>query len=271
MGYNPISGFNLDADDYSFNNQDFLILTSAGNSGSSGNSGTIGQPGSSKNVLTVGAQSSSTRSWASTSCGLNGPSPCEQNVADFSSKGPMPDGRIGPDVIAIGDRVKSALSDPNGASCGDVFFSGTSMATPITAGIAALVRQYFVDGYYPNGISSNNDKFTPMGALVKAVIIQSTQRLTGEYRGQQIPTNSISDDFTGFGAVAIGKILPIPGGDAELLNFYAVGDYDNMVSLSTGENYDESIIVNDVSNDLIITLVWHDYVGSSVASKALSE
>ena len=28
---------------------------------------------------------------------------------------------------------------------------GTSMAAPIAAGAAVLVRQYFVDGYYPTG------------------------------------------------------------------------------------------------------------------------
>lgn len=30
---------------------------------------------------------------------------------------------------------------------------GTSMSTPITAGTAAILRQYFTDGYFPSGMS----------------------------------------------------------------------------------------------------------------------
>lgn len=39
---------------------------------------------------------------------------------------------------------------------------GTSMATPVTAGSAILLRQYFMDGFYPSGGLS--------GALCKALL-----------------------------------------------------------------------------------------------------
>jgi subtilisin family serine protease len=147
-------------------------------------------------------------------------------LASFSSRGPTPDGRIKPDILAPGSYVTSAKSDGrlNSFQCSKglsfvclsvltgwlavplspllslsvsnsfvcfayvypLFFflslicfvfssahslflslslslfadnsllamEGTSMATPITAGAAALVRQYFMDGYYPSGAAS---------------------------------------------------------------------------------------------------------------------
>lgn len=45
------------------------------------------------------------------------------------------------------------------------------MATPVVAGSAALVRQYFMDGYYPSGTKTQDDAFTPSSALIKAVMI----------------------------------------------------------------------------------------------------
>ena len=50
--------------------------------------------------------------------------------------------------------------------------SGTSMATPLCAGHAALVRQYFRLGFYPAGAPTPAAAFSPTAALVKAVMIQ---------------------------------------------------------------------------------------------------
>ena len=52
--------------------------------------------------------------------------------------------------------------------------SGTSMATPITAGGLALLRQYFTDGFYPTGVKNSADVLIPSGQLMKAMILNGT-------------------------------------------------------------------------------------------------
>ncbi len=67
------------------------------------------------------------------------PNPTYQQIADFSSSGPRyADGWLKPDVAAPGVNLMSAL---NGSGWNGTTYSGTSMAAPVTAGVAALVRE----------------------------------------------------------------------------------------------------------------------------------
>lgn len=61
----------------------------------------------------------------------------EDNLASFSSRGVHGDGNLKPDVAAVGNNV---FSVGVGAGSRGANNSGTSMASPMTAGIAALVR-----------------------------------------------------------------------------------------------------------------------------------
>jgi serine protease AprX len=91
-------------------------FTAAGNDGS-GTWHYIGAPADAINVMTIGAVTS-----------LNA-------LSDFSSRGPTYDGRVKPEVVAMGSSVYHAVST-NTYTWGD----GTSYATPIAAGIGALLK-----------------------------------------------------------------------------------------------------------------------------------
>lgn len=151
-------------DAYLWRNQDFVILYAAGNEGP--NSGTMGTPALSKNSIAVGA----------TQNNVDAP-----DVAFFSSRGPTFDMRFGIDVCAPGFYVASAYSQANSGAnqCYIQGMAGTSMSTPLVAGTTALLRQYFRSGFYPLGWASPEHAFVPMGALLKAVLINSALQMTG--------------------------------------------------------------------------------------------
>ena len=58
-------------------------------------------------------------------------------LASFSSHGPTADGRLAPQVVGTGVKLNSAAGD--GSRGGYLEFSGTSMASPAVAGVAALL------------------------------------------------------------------------------------------------------------------------------------
>jgi subtilisin family serine protease len=88
----------------------------------------------------------------------------KSTVTTFSSKGPTSDGRVKPDVVAPGAAIKSAKAD---TSCGVLEDTGTSMATPLTAGAMALMREYM-----QKRVTSS-----PSGPLLKAALINGAQTM----------------------------------------------------------------------------------------------
>ena len=100
-----------------------LVVVAAGNSGP--NSGTILSPGISEYALTVGAVDDKRTKDTS-----------DDTIAPFSSRGPTRDGRVKPDLLAPGVNINS-LS--NIKMDGYNTLSGTSMATPLVSGSAALL------------------------------------------------------------------------------------------------------------------------------------
>lgn len=58
------------------------------------------------------------------------------------------------------------------------------MATPIVAGTLLLVRQYFVEGWYPSGAKRAANAVVPSGSLMKAVLL-------GESRSRAAPPRHV--------------------------------------------------------------------------------
>jgi len=98
-----------------------VTVTAAGNEYNS-NWKYIVSPADARYVLAVGAVNSD---------GL---------IASFSSRGPTSDGRIKPDVCAMGTSVYSVSV---GSYSNYTFASGTSASTPIVAGVAALLISHY--------------------------------------------------------------------------------------------------------------------------------
>ena len=81
----------------------------------------ITDPGNADGVITVGATH---RYW-----------PHTYGVSFFSSRGPTGDGRLKPDLVAPGERIRAPF--PAGRTWGDL--DGTSMAAPHVSGAAAML------------------------------------------------------------------------------------------------------------------------------------
>ena len=218
-----------DVDTFTWNNEDHLVLGSAGNNGEE-----QGPPGTAKNAICVGASQAD---------------PNEMNFGD-GNMGPTADGRRKPDLMAPGCGIQSATV---GTACGTGTRSAcaTSYATPHTAAAAALARQYFLEGYYPTGTPEPHHAFTPSGALLKAVLLNSTIDMTGIVG---FPSNQ-----EGWGLVQLNNVLFFPGSARDL----RVWDTRNADGLYTGDTREYHVDVATNAQALKVTLVWTEPPGTS--------
>ncbi len=232
----------IEIDDTLWATEDLLIAFSAGNSGSG--AGTIGHPAHAKHALTVGALNHG----ASTT------------IVGFSSRGPTTDGRRKPDIQAPGVAIISARGNDDDASppanlndAGTASLSGTSMSSPTVAGGAALMRQYFVDGWYPTGVASANDQRKPLGAEMKAVLLNGTGMIS-----------TAPDNNYGWGRIFLDRNLFFPGDSRDLRTFAR----KNEAGVRTGQSHSYEINVA-AGQEFRATLVWYDPAGTAGAARAL--
>jgi len=280
-------GYARDVDQFMWEHPDMLIVLAAGNGGADGYGngvvakGSLISPGSAKNAMTVGASESDrpagSGGYSSSIYGSGAWEPLfpanpihddlistsadgiHQGMFAASSRGPCKDGRIKPDIVAPGTDIISCRSRVSGAGTlwgvynnNYVFSGGTSMATPLAASAAALVRQYFAEKH--STIISN-----PSAALVKAVLLNGARSLSpGQYGYEQyreIPARPRPNVVEGWGQVNL----------AATLTNLTVWDMQPMVN---GMTTLYEVVVAE-TNVLSVLLAWTDFPGTLGAAQAL--
>ena len=251
----PTNVVSLDreADQYSWQNLDYLIVASAGNSQSGG----ILSPAAAKNVLTVGAHA-------------NSPSLLErQEVAPHYAKGPTWDHRIKPEIMAPGyHNVRSA---DNNKQCGTHELSGTSMASPFVSAGAAITRQYLREGWYPGGIRGMGKEYkSPSGALLKALLLHSARKMSGSASGFEggVPNNN-----QGWGMLALHDVLYFKGHKPEVNQYEDNHLFFREGFIQQDHTYSVEFTVsapgpNTRATDVRVTLVFTDYPAAFGATHA---
>jgi subtilisin family serine protease len=145
-------------------NDPFVVVFSAGNSGSAAN--TLTAPKEAKNPIIVAAS-------------RNQRVGSIEDVAGFSSRGPSVDGRMLPNITAPGEAIASTRRVAGAAQCGTAIAgtnnnfalcSGTSMAAPQVSGFAALLVEWY---------RTQNAGQTPSPALIKALMVNGAVDMAG--------------------------------------------------------------------------------------------
>ncbi|MEE9223844.1 MAG: S8 family serine peptidase, partial [Thermoplasmata archaeon] len=262
----------FEVDEFVWNHRDYVICFSAGNEGADVDANgvvdvrSVGSPGTAKNCITVGA-SESNRPFISKQYGQAWPmdfpvDPLSSDrwadnpdgMAAFSSRGPTRNGRIKPDVVAPGTAILSAHSRKAhvgsfwGTSSDPLycFMGGTSMATPLVAGCAAVVREYF----------QSRRSHQPSAALVKALLINGARDISGQYVPSE--AEAIPNLSEGFGRVDLAATVG-PFGQNERVDFK-----EENTALDTGEEERTVVRVNASGALLKVTLVWTDPPGEEL-------
>jgi serine protease AprX len=276
--------FCVQADTWLFANQDFLAVFAAGNDGGDMNKdgvideGTVSSPGSSKNVLTVGASKNylleggiqrklielrpGKEKWSVEPLASSMLSEDGRGMAAFSSRGPAADGRIKPEIVAPGTNIVAARSKHPKAKPEDswgsyddnyLFMGGTSMSTPITSGAMVLVRQHLLKLLNVSSVSS---------ALLKATVANTAEDLfPGQFgeraRGQEQPTRR-PNNHEGWGRVDLEA----------LVKNQAISFHEERAGLATNQEKTYSVEAS-AGRALKVTLAYTDAPAVAAAAKTL--
>ena len=274
-----------EVDEYVNSHKDMLIVIAAGNAGISGAQPkkadpgfvdwlSIGSPASCKNALTVGASRSdrtdgplSAVTWGTgwpsafplppiSNESVSGDPQC---LAGFSSRGPCDDHRIKPDVVAPGTDILSTKSSlapisnywgayPTQSQPKNPYYAfdgGTSMATPLVTGCAALVRQYY---------TSDRQHAKPSAALLKGTLINSTEWLTGTDSTAKIVGRP--NFHQGHGRICMNRAIPNAFRSGMVLRF--VDEWETFQFTRTGQRKRYQFLLPAGAPDLRICMAYTD-------------
>jgi len=250
-------------DKFTWDHKDIVVLYAAGNDGSDINRdgkiefGSISPPATAKNCISVGASENLRENinvryydvrpdeFPKAPIALDKMADNPDDIAGFSSRGPCGDGRFKPDIVAPGTFIlstKSSKSTGKGFGIYNQYYfydCGTSMATPLTAGAVALIRQYL----------GKNLNASPSSALVRAAIIHTALRRS--YKYSTAPGGGLWDPEQGWGHVNLKPFVQPPSN-------WQMKFIDVNKGLQTGQSQNYEFQVKDASSPVKITLVWND-------------
>jgi hypothetical protein len=217
-------------DRFQYENEESLIFFAVTNTS------TLKNPENAKNLVAVG----------------NVRDTPSQGQMNTGGTGPTADGRRKPEIWAPGTNTNSASS---GTACSTNQSTGTSMASPAVAGVGALVRQYYTDGYYPGGLPNPGGGFSPSGALVKATIFNS---------GADLDAPGYPGVREGWGRVLIDNSLAFQNDTRKLV----IQDVRNDQGLATNGVEEVGFTLTGSTEQLRVTLVWTEPPATAGASFA---
>ena len=217
---------------------DFVLVFNAGNAGKAGFASVTG-PGLAKNTIQAG--------------GTREMNFDDSVVWEQSGRGPAAGGRIKPDLVVpsyiYGTWGNGRIDIP---SCETLLTAGTSWSAPLLAGSAALVRQYYREGFYPRGAARPEDALQPSAALIKATLIASARPVPEIVRnGARIPAGPVPSWEQGFGMPVLSDVLTFEGA-APRMRIADRGD-----GIAQGETF-EIAVGTSREGRLSATLVWTD-------------
>lgn len=229
-------GLVRDSDFQAEGSQEMAYIFAAGNSGPG--TQTLITPSVGKNVITVGASQSAREVLYIYEDGIDA-------MADFSSRGPTEDGRYKPDIVAPGTWISSTRSSmaPEGnewLGIDDhyVYMGGTSMASPLTTGAAAVMIQYFREMC---------GEQSPSPSLLKALLISSATDMDDDYGTRPAPNYD-----EGWGRLWLPEVI---GSDRIFVC------ENQSVPLRQGEQWSRDILIKNSEEPLKITMAYTDVPG----------
>lgn len=205
----------------------------------------------------------------------------EENVGYFSSRGPTAEGLLKPDILAPGFYITSAKGSNVSTSqfCAYHKMAGTSMATPVTAGMVVKIRQYFRQGYYPSGSATVSDSFIPSGALLKAMVIHSGKKMKNAVSGSGVVTALAYPSVDqGYGRVFLNSTLRFATLSPGNQDLFVIGAARGSGVLppkyfqsfaTSGITHSYVISTSSTTKPLRVTLCYTDYPGSTLSKDVM--